>query len=235
MYDDTGLTCEIKWTNISPSTETRFRHFADTFFDKIENGLIKYRVMFTHNVWRPVGLTREHYRQEYFLLYYQFIKNGLGLGQYKSADGKRDLQIICDQFPHTGRDVSEFKRFLLGLNSSVLNKNGLDLRPENIGEAKSHNHVVLQGTDLILGAIQFKLNAHDRLKPPGKVHRGKKTRAKERVYKHILARIQKIYPHFNIGISTGTRGDYANRWNDPYRHWKLMPRNKEYDESAEKN
>jgi Protein of unknown function (DUF3800) len=203
QYAASGLTCEIKWNN-----------------------------MFTHNMYRPIGLTDDHIRQQYFLLYYQFIKHGLGLGHYRSANGFRDIQLICDQFPHTGAQVEEFRRFLVGLNQSSFQKNGLRLRPENIGEARSHDHIILQGTDLILGAIQFKLNGFDRAKPEGQVHRGKKTRAKERVYKHILKHIWKVYPNLNIGISTGDQGDFTNRWLHPYRHWKLIPKNHEYNENA---
>jgi Protein of unknown function (DUF3800) len=233
-YDSLGLTCEIKWNNISPSTEERFRDFADAFFNKIESGHLKTRIMFTHNLFRPVGLTDEHVRHQYFLLYYQFIKNGLGFKYYQGTHGEREIQLICDQFPHTGTQVEEFRRFLLGLNRNCFNRNGLILRNENIGEAKSHDHLILQGTDLILGAVHFKLNGLDRAIPEGKRHRGKKTRAKERVYKHILERIWRIYPNFNIGISTGDQGDFGNRWLHPYRHWKLVPKNHEIDETAVK-
>lgn len=234
FIQENGLTCEIKWNNISPDTASRFCGFADRFFDEIEAERLKFRLMFTHNVWRPIGLTQEHIRHQYFILYYLFLKKGIGLEYYRKEFGDRELQLICDQFPHTGAQVAEFRNFLLGLNRLILNRNGLELRPELIGEAKSHNHVILQGTDLVLGAMQFKLNGFDKVKPEGKIHRGKKTRAKEAVYRHILKRIWKIYPNLNIGISTGTQGNIQNRWRHPYRHWKLIPSQREYDETAEK-
>lgn len=233
-YNSLGLTCEVKWNNISPSSEERFVSFVDTFFDQIDAGKVKTRIMFTHNLFRPIGLTDEHVRHQYFLLYYQFIKNGLGFKQYQHAHGERDIQLICDQFPHTGTQVDEFRRFLVGLNQNCLNRNGLHLENKNIGEAKSHDHLILQGTDLILGAMQFKLNGLDRAIPEGLTHRGKKTRSKERVYKHILRRIWQLYPNFNIGISTGNQGDFGNRWLHPYRHWKLVPKNHVLDETAVK-
>jgi hypothetical protein len=229
-----GITCEIKWNNISPSTFERFIKIIDLYFDYISDGLIKFRCMFTHNVWVPVGLTSEQHRNAYFLLYYQFVKNGLGLSYYDRQFGTRGLQLIFDQFPKNRSQISDFKQFLSRLNSRTLSPNGLTLNPQDIGEAKSHSHVILQCTDVILGAMNFRLNDFHSAKPPGKDRRGKKTLAKEKVYKHISKRIRAIYPHFNIGISTGVQGNRANRWLHPYRHWLLVPRLREYDKSKGK-
>ena len=229
-----GITCEIKWNNLSPSTFERFIEIMDVYFDFVELGLIKFRCMFTQNVWTPVGLTPDQHINAYFLLYYQFIKNGLGLSFYNGQYGNRELQLILDQFPKNSTQISEFKTFLSRLNSRTLNPNGLALRPENIGEAKSHSHVILQCTDVVLGAMNFRLNDFHLAMPLGKKRRGKKTVAKEKVYRHISKRIRAIYPHFNIGISTGVQGNRANRWLHRYRHWLLVPRLREYDKSMGK-
>jgi hypothetical protein len=53
-------------------------------------------------------------------------------------------------------------------------------------------------------------------KPPGQKERGKRTIAKEQLYKVILAEIHKIRPRFNVGISTGSDGDLTNSWHAPY-------------------
>lgn len=229
-----GITCEIKWNNISPSTCDRFIELADLFFDQIEAGHIKYRAMFTHNVHVPIGLDDEQRRNRYFLLYYQLIRNGIGLQFYRSEYGPRDVQLIFDQFPKHGEYATRFRDFLRKLNPRVLAPNGLALRDENIGEAKSHDHPILQCTDLLIGAMNFRLNDLHKAKPPGQHRRGKKTIAKEKVFKRISARIRQIYPHFNIGISTGSQGDLTNRWRHPYRHWVLVPKNRVYDETMVK-
>jgi hypothetical protein len=52
--------------------------------------------------------------------------------------------------------------------------------------------------------------------------RGKRTKAKARVYKHINSRIQAIYPRFNIGVSTA-RTTETSAWDHPYRHWLFVP------------
>ena len=82
--------------------------------------------------------------------------------------------------------------------------------------------------------MAFRLNNKHRVKPEGQARRGKKTIAKEKLYKHILGRIREVYANFNIGESTGIQGDPANRWRHPYRHWKLIPKNHERDMSRRK-
>lgn len=39
---------------------------------------------------------------------------------------------------------------------------------------------------------------------------GKRTIAKEKLYKNILRNIKTIYSNFNMGVSTGSRGDFTN-------------------------
>lgn len=46
--------------------------------------------------------------------------------------------------------------------------------------------------------MNFKLNDMDREKMPGTNRRGKRTIAKEKLYKNILKNIRTIYPNFNI-------------------------------------
>lgn len=231
---ENGITCEIKWNNISPSTFERFITIIDKYFDFVESGVIKFRCLFTQNVWVPVGLSADQMRNAYFLLYYQFVKNGLGLPYYNGEWGERELQLIFDQFPRNRNQISDFKKFLSRLNPRTLRPNFLSLSPQDIGEAKSHNHVILQCTDVVLGSMNFRLNDFHLAKEPGKTRRGKKTIAKEKVYQHISSRIRGIYPHFNIGISTGIQGSHSNRWLHPYRHWLFVPRLREYDKSRGK-
>ena len=72
--------------------------------------------------------------------------------------------------------------------------------------------------------MAFRLNDMHKVKPPGERTRGKRTIAKEKVYKHISQRIRDIYPNFNIGITRGKEGDSRNYWNHPYRHWSFKPK-----------
>jgi len=97
-------------------------------------------------------------------------------------------------------------------------------------EVDSHKHILLQCLDMVLGAMAFRLNEMHLEKEPGKRLRGKRTIAKERLYKHILERIRKIYPNFNIGISTSLQGEVENLWKYPYRHFRFVPKNWELQE-----
>ena len=106
-------------------------------------------------------------------------------------------------------------------SQDIFSENNIFIRKEDIVEIVSHNHVVLQCMDIIMGAMQFRLNDKHLEKPSGQRRRGKKTIAKEKLYKHINKLIREIYPNFNIGISTG--GNLYERWEHPYRHWNFTP------------
>jgi hypothetical protein len=71
--------------------------------------------------------------------------------------------------------------------------------------------------------MQFRLNDKHKAREPGQRWRGKRTRAKERVYKRINQLICELRPRFNIGISTGHDNGPQDRWNHPYRHWCFVP------------
>lgn len=73
--------------------------------------------------------------------------------------------------------------------------------------------------------MSFRLNNKHKIKPKGKYRRGKKTIAKEKLYKHINKRIREIYPGFNIGQNTSSPHGPSDYWNHPYRHWKFIPKN----------
>jgi hypothetical protein len=93
---------------------------------------------------------------------------------------------------------------------------------------RSHDHVLAQCLDVVLGAMAFRLNDRHKEIPKGEKRRGKRTVAKERLYKAILVDIRKLKPGFNIGISTGTAGEADQRWHAPYLHWRFMPSEVEY-------
>ncbi|MBE6141086.1 MAG: hypothetical protein E7172_06130 [Firmicutes bacterium] len=82
--------------------------------------------------------------------------------------------------------------------------------------------------------MNFKLNNMDKEKMPGSKRRGKRTIAKEKLYKNILKNIKEIYPNFNIGMSTSIRNDFANNWKDSYRHWCFKFKNSVFDSTLTK-
>jgi hypothetical protein len=165
-----------------------------------------------------IAATRDD-ENKYFLLYYQFLKHAFGL-RYCNEDRERvTVSIYLDEVPKQIDRFANFRKYLSDLSHyPVFHNERITIPPEEITSVNSEQHVILQATDVILGSMQFRLNDKHLEKPKGSRVRGKKTRAKERIYKVINGRIRELYPNFNVGITTG-REDNADRWEHPYRHW----------------
>lgn len=219
-----NLYGEVKWTKITENYESKYTELIDLFFSFVAQEKLKIRIMFTDNAVVPVGLTKEQRENEFFKLYYQFIKHSFGL-MTVTHPPETQLRIFFDNLPDTKDKCTEFKSFILGLNR-FFSAHNIALRRENIAEIDSKKHVLLQCLDIVLGAMAFRLNRKHLQKPDGLRCRGKKTLAKERVYKHINEKIREICGfQFNIGCTTGCRGEVANRWRMPYRHWVFASSN----------
>ena len=220
-----NLYKEVKWTRITANYERKYIALMDTFFDLVKADKIKIRIMFTQNTIIARGLTKRHVDEKYFILYYMFIKHAFGLNcSPVNADGV-ELRIYPDQLPATREKVEQFRGYLGALSrTATFRHRRISIKPENISDVDSKQHEILQCLDIVLGAIHFRLNDKHREKTARNgTRRGSRTKAKDRVYKHILKRIQDIYPGFNIGRSTG-QPDADSKWKHPYRHWLFTPR-----------
>ncbi|MEN6521351.1 MAG: DUF3800 domain-containing protein [Armatimonadota bacterium] len=233
--NELNLFGEVKWSKVSERYLPKYQDLIKCFFEEVAVNNLKVRIMFSQNAWQPTGLTREDIELQYFKLYYQFIKHGFGLRYIDGKAGATKLRLYPDQLPDTHEKIEMFKGYLLALQySKEFRNSGITIAKEDIAEVRSHDHVLLQCLDIVLGSMSFRLNDKHRDKPEGSQFLAKKTKAKHTLYKTIHDEIRKIYPNFNIGISTGKGRDYANRWNHPYRHWLFRPGEGEYDESLTK-
>lgn len=224
---------EVKWQKVTRPYLAKYESLMDAFFDEIDAGRVKVRIMFRQNAHRAKGLTRFQLDDSYYILYYQFIKHAFGFAHMPPHAGPIGLRVYFDQFPHTGEKVERFRGYIRGLNeSTAFRASRIRIRREDLTEVRSHEHVVLQCLDIVLGAMAFRLNDLHKAKPEGATRRGQRTIAKERLYEHIRGRICRLRPNFNIGITTG--GAPEDRWALPYRHWKFVPRSHEYDGSLTK-
>ena len=219
------LNDEVKWQKISTAYADKYIALMDELFDIVAEGDIKLRIMFTQNYFAPRRLSQEQGEDGFFILYYQFIKHAFGL-RYAGIAGQRTaIRLMFDELPDTLEKRARFKAYLAALDRSPeFRRSGIDIDARDIAEVDSKRHVLLQCVDVVLGAMQFRLNDKHKEKPEGSRRRGKRTIAKERVYRHILARIQQVYPRFNIGRPTSLRDDMTNLWNDAYRHWLFVPK-----------
>ena len=223
-----NLLGEVKWSKVSEPYLTKYQDLIRVFFSEVAASHIRVRVMFRNNDHRPAGLSQEQIEGAYFRLYYQFIKHAFGLSHHPPAGHPVRLKLYFDEFPETKEATTQFKGFLLGLKDNPGIRNaGLTIYPEDIAEVRSHNHALVQCLDIVLGAMTFRLNNKHKEIPAGKKRRGKRTVAKEQLYKTILSEIRCFRPHFNIGISTGRNGDPACCWNAPYLHWSFIPSKRE--------
>jgi hypothetical protein len=232
-----NLHKELKWTRITKNYEQKYIDFIDAYFDLIKDGHIKLRIMFTQNIHTPSDLKEYQLDNQYFLLYYQMIKHAFGL-RYCNPDGNNDVfvNVYMDDVPDKKEKFDEFKAYLHALcHYPVFRRAKVMILFEDITDIRSDEHVILQGLDIILGSIHYRLNDLHKIIPEGSRRRGKRTIAKEKVYKHINNRIREIYPRFNIGISTGTPNGETDRWEHPYRHWRFVPSDHELDLSKGKS
>jgi hypothetical protein len=180
---------EMKWSKVTAQYLEKYIELIDVFFDLVADDRIKLRIMFTQNRYRPANLTAEQSDNEYFLLYYQFIKHafGLSLADTVVPSELHRVRLYLDRLPDTKEKVAQFKRYLVGLNEYRQFKLGkVFIDPNQIAEIESHEHYVLQGLDIVLGSMQFRLNDVHLEKPEGSRVRGKRTIAKEKLYNSMF-------------------------------------------------
>lgn len=226
--EELNLKGEMKWTKVTAQYLEKYITLMDLFFDFVRDGKIKIRIMFRKNEDKPTNYHERHSNDDkYFKLYYQFIKNAFGLKLIPLEEGEVYLRIYLDQLPDTKEKCDAFKSFLRQLpdiRDFEAVQNRLHIREGDVADVCSHNHILLQCTDVVLGAMYFRLNELHLEKPEGSRTRGKRTIAKEKLYKHIQGRICELLPNFNIGVSTGMRGFENPAWDLPYSHWRFVPR-----------
>jgi hypothetical protein len=202
----------------------------------VKAGLIKARIMFTQNIHSIDHIDYEDREAKYFKLYYQFIKHAFGL-MFCNEDRQKivHVSVLLDDAPDTAAALNNFKDYLASL--TVLPdffQARVIIDRHAIADVDSKDHIILQAVDVVLGSIQFRLNEHHKEIPKGKRRRGKRTRAKERVYKSINAKLRSIYPDFNIGATTGQSEGEHVRWTHSYRHWCFKPYGSVMDHSRGK-
>lgn len=229
--NEVGLNGEVKWSKVDRRCVDMYEHLMVAFFKEIETRNVVARIMFTQNALVASGLEAHHYAEQYYILYYEFIKHAFGLRFMPDHREPPKLRIYLDELGDTEEQISKFKGFLGGLALDFhIRKTGLTIDSRHIAHVRSHDHVLLQCIDVVLGSITFRLNDKHKEKIPGKKRRGKRTVAKERLYKFIHKQICRVTgKHFNIGISTGPSQVPEGRWSDPYLHWKFQATNARVD------
>lgn len=222
IKEELGIVDEIKWQKVNAYHYEKYVKLVDELFEMGKAGMLKIRIFFRHNQFEP-ELTPEKRKEEYPILYYQFIKYAFGLVFANDTEG---IRLYLDEIPLNQSDKQNFVSHLYSLNNdSEFKEKGIRFVDKGMSEVDSKSHLPLQFMDVILGAICFKLNEKDKLKSDGDERPGKRTilKLKLKLYKHINQKIREIYPDFNIGISTPIKLE-SDRWFQVYRHWSFKPK-----------
>ena len=220
---------EIKWQRVTEHYLDKYMAVMDEFFALVSEGKVKVRIMFTQNAYIPKNLTETQKKDGYFILYYHFIQHAFGLPHSNEGTSDINLRLYFDYLPDTLARRQAFKEFIRGLqNKRPFQLAKVKIRKQDIAEVDSKKHLLLQMLDVVLGSMCFRLNNKHKEIPEGKKRRGKRTIAKEKLYKHINKKLRTLRPGFNIGATTGRDMDEDN-WNHPYRHWIFRSRDYEID------
>jgi len=218
-----NLMGEIKWTKVSANYLSKYKEMMDLYFGFIKQGKIKVRIMFqaTSQI-----VNEQSDAMQYHLLYYQFIKHAFGL-PYKDEfqDQTTHLKLFFDEIPDTKEQNDDFKAHLCYLQElQQFKKANIKIQHDDISEIDSHKHSIQQCMDIVLGAMAFRLNNMHLEIPEGASEPGKKTKAKEALFNHILGLIQEADDVKLFRIEENTEPDTAKcRWSMPYRHWRFVP------------
>ncbi len=234
--DELNFHGEVKWSKITSNYAEKYVELVDLIFDIIESGRMKVRIMFTQNLNVPPDFDDEQIDNQYFLLYYQFIKNAFGLRYWRQGDNHEtaEVSVYIDDPPQTGVKFGRFADYIASLSQyPAFSQGGVSFPRSEVAKVISHEHNILQAVDIILGAMQSRLNEAHTTVEKGQRRRSKRARAKELVYKRIKDRIWKLRPHFNVGISTGM-DNRSDRWLHPYRHWCMVAYGSTVDRSRGK-
>ena len=233
--EELNLLMEVKWEKVTANYLSKYQELIRTFFSLVARGDIRVRIMFRQNANKPTGLTADQLNGTYFRLYYQFIKNAFGLRYCPQETEPRGLRLYFDEFPTTKEAAAQFKGFIeaLGQNTEI-QAAGFVIEKQNIAEIRSHDHVLAQCLDVVLGAMAFRLNDLHKKIPDGAHRRGKRTVAKEKLFKLISEEIRKLRPGFNIGTSTSVK-TLDEKWSAPYMHWNFVPNQMDFSRELTKN
>jgi len=113
-----NLFNEIKWTKVTANYLQKYIDFINCYFDLIEEGKIKIRIMFRKNEHKAQSLTEYQQLNGFYLLYYQFLKNAFG---FPYACGYTEdtisLKTYFDKLPNTIEQNNTFKDFIYNLQT----------------------------------------------------------------------------------------------------------------------
>ena len=99
----------MKWSKVTSLYLDKYIALMEEFFDFIEADIVKIRIMFTQNCNIANNLSPDQIENEYFILYYQFLKHAFGLQYSNSNNDKTRVRLYLDDLPDTREKAVRFK------------------------------------------------------------------------------------------------------------------------------
>jgi len=225
LKDELGLQGEMKWSYTRPFNWERYARVVDLFLDSVEDRRVKLRYMWLDQLFQnPNALTAYQREYGYYILYYFFIVFAFGPPWHDV--GSVEVEALLDAFPDTPEKRFNFRQFMLSCHQFQRFENCSTFRIFDVGHVDSHEHIIVQCVDVIIGAMGFRLNRMHQVKQSNG-RRADATKAKEKLYKRIRDRLGQIDmgerggSAFGVGVSTSRGSDYSNLWRHKFRQWSF--------------
>jgi hypothetical protein len=218
---------ELEWKKVSQHRFDAYSAVIAEVFALIREGKLKARIMFRANCDVPINLGKEQKDRRYFLLYYQFLKNGFGLASRPRTPGATHLRMVLDRLPEKIESKRDFKKFLrdMCLSQDMLSAQ-ISIPEDGISE-KVGVHYLSDAADILAGAAQFRLNCNHLCSEAGK-----KTEIKISLCTQIDAEIRKEWPYFDHSTNTPLPNTHSSApWEKKYGHWRFVPSQSRFDGS----
>lgn len=207
---------EVKRTKITLTNYSDYIELLDLFFTYVKSSDIKARVMFAKN--EELDCLPKSVDETYCKFYYLFLRYAFSIYYAKQ---NISLRLVFDDLPETKEACKKFKSYLVtNLNSIVVNNgNKVSVISDDIEEVDSKKHMILQCMDVIMGLVDFHLNATQEERA------SKRGQARSHVWKFVMAKIYEI--HENFILTETTMPIYSHRgWIDIYKHFVFKHKNK---------
>lgn len=216
LYSTSKGLGEVKRTKITLTNYRNYIELLDLFFTYVKSSDIKARVMFSKN--EELDVLPKSLDETYCKFYYLFLRYAFSIyyvGQNVS------LRLIFDDLPETKAACKKLKTYLVNnLNSVVIERgNRVSLKAGDIEEVNSKKHMVMQCMDVIMGLVDFHLNATT------EERESKRGQARTYVLKFVLSKINEIHDNFVLTETTMPINSHKG-WKDCYKHFVFKHKNK---------
>lgn len=213
-------TSEFKWEKINSSNIANYIKFIDEFFKLINDDKIRIRVKFINNADKIPGGTINYYRNTYQNLYLSFLRHAFGFKYLNNYS----ISFFFDTLPlNNAKKIKFFSKVSYLSKENNWDGNNIIINPDNIREVVSHDEILIQVIDVVIGSINFMNNGeYTKLRDGLR----KRTIAKNIVAQYIHFKLLELDEYYNPSKSTYKYYETENELRLKFRQWVLKPTNR---------